>query len=127
MAKSFKYTDGNYLDSTGIVHNQTLLSELLNLLPSERGSIRGNQMSKDTSLGQAYITINFSKTYENIPSVICGNGAATSSRAYWGNIPVYARSVTTKNFVLVAAFADITNDFIADYLVFNNDEKKEEQ
>lgn len=119
MVESFKYS--KYLDSTGIVHNQTLLSKLLSLLPSERGSIRGNQMTKDTSLDQSYITINFSKTYKNIPSVICGNGAATSGRGHLGNIPVYARDVTVKGFVLVAAYANVDNDFIADYLVFSND------
>lgn len=30
MAKSFKYKDNNFLDSTGIVHNQTLLSDIFN-------------------------------------------------------------------------------------------------
>lgn len=29
MAKSFKYKDNNFLDSTGIVHNKILLSEIL--------------------------------------------------------------------------------------------------
>lgn len=29
MSKSYKFKNGNYIDSTGIVHNKTLLSELL--------------------------------------------------------------------------------------------------
>ena len=37
MSKSYKPKDGNYIDSTGIVHNKTLLSTLLSslLIPSD--------------------------------------------------------------------------------------------
>ena len=31
MSKSYKLKDGNYIDSTGIVHNKQLLSEILNI------------------------------------------------------------------------------------------------
>lgn len=121
MAKSIKLKNDNYWDSSSIVHEQENLSTLLKMLPSERGRVYGNQMSRDTNLNQAYINIKFSKTYKNVPSVIIGNGTATSSRGFWGNIPVYARSITNTGFVLTTGYAYIDGSFTADYLVFSND------
>ena len=44
MSKSYKLKDGNYIDSTGIMHNKRLLSNVLN------EKVNGTRVSWDTKI-----------------------------------------------------------------------------
>lgn len=61
MAKSFKYKDDNYLDSTGIVHNKILLSEILN-----RDFIKVTLSSQPTMTAGEYTKVPFDTLWEEI-------------------------------------------------------------
>lgn len=59
MARSIKLNDENYIDSTGIVHNKTLLSEILAptvLYKNESGS-NGNIKLNDSVSNYQYIEV----------------------------------------------------------------------
>lgn len=62
MAKSFKYKDDNYLDSTGIVHNKKLLSNILDT-PKET-TIWSNSSGKNIATNN-----NGTITLDNMPDL----------------------------------------------------------
>lgn len=52
MAKSFKYKDDNYLDSTGIVHNKELLSDKLNSITNSY--VQGSRNDVSTTFSKSW-------------------------------------------------------------------------
>lgn len=79
MSKSYKLKDGNYIDSTGIVHNKQLLSNLLNAkwkkatLNSdyfESGNVRYVQIGNIVIVNIDEVTIKETTQFDNATTVL---------------------------------------------------------
>lgn len=72
MSKSYKLKDGNYIDSTGIVHNRKLLSEILTILT--RMKFEDYVTGKDLNTENGLLTIFSYAMPTNVPSNFAGWG-----------------------------------------------------
>lgn len=88
MAKSIKFKNDNYLDSTGIVHNKVLLNEILNFDNGEVviGTRNGKPVYKNMITGTVG-TIENLLNQLNIKDIILFNGRAESRYSNVWNIP----------------------------------------
>lgn len=117
MSKAIKFKNDTYLDSTSIVHNQELLSDILDetdaelvelnnkLHISEKGFTWINKSNFTSySFGTStfyYKHINFTKTYSNLPTVLFSI-IDNTSKTYWGSLASqYIKELTTSGFDII--------------------------
>ena len=122
MAKSIKFKNDTYLDSTSIVHNKKKLSDILTLLVNEHGVINSNEMITVNHGGTdiKYYDLIFKNKYNNTPTVLT-TFLSEGDTGYYGFVPTYVVNYTnTKCTLMLGANLSDTRAKVG-YFIISND------
>ena len=116
MSKAFKYTNNNYIDSSSIVHNRELLSDILNNLIESGSSSNGSYIKYSDGTMICYGSYNFTSDNGDFWTNFYRSGVYTVyfpqeyvskpnlnviTSADYGSISVVYSSITNKSFSLM--------------------------